>query len=86
MPFTTRVTITLFQVILCFSHAHDIFQHPPPNALEGTNLQFPPLTHRSPVSWMLLRYRWQSWRTWGQNRQGWGMEGLVWSWASTHLP
>lgn len=52
-------------------------QHPPPKPLGGTNLCSAPLTHRSPVSRMLLRYLWQSWRTWGQKREGCGTVGLA---------
>lgn len=58
----------------------------PKSPQEGTNLCLAPLTHRSPVSRMLLRYLWQSWRTWGQNQEGCGMVGLAQSWASTRLP
>lgn len=59
---------------------------PPQSPQEGTNLHFDPLTHRSPVSRILLRYLWQSWRTWGQKQEGCGMVGPAWSWASARLP
>lgn len=35
---------------------------------------------------MLLRYLWQSWRTWRQKREGCGIVGLAQSWASACLP
>jgi len=62
------------------------FQRPLQNPQQGTSLRFAPLTHRSPVSRMLLRYLWQSWRTWGQKQEGCGVAGLAPSWPNAHVP